>query len=426
MPRPFPQPRAVALLAVAAVLALLALLALPPPRRTPGPPRVTSVRRFDPGATWTAGAAELPLPVGPGTHLAGYGPFRNARGVRDTPMARAAVIGPVALLALDLVEVSPALASAIRQKLGPDTPELFAAATHTHSGPGGTDPNPLAQLLGEGRFDEARLDAFAETAAEAVRRARAAARPASLRLARVARPDLQEERDRCGTPDSTLAVLEAVAIGGEPVATVVVFGAHPTLLPGGERLVSADWPGAAARALEARGGVALVLQGAGGDATVPRARLPKAPGARIEAYGRAFASAVEGALATATPVPPGPSAIATAATALPALDLAPVLGPFHRLPDRLLGPLAPAATTVTAFAIGSALVLCVPGELTGAARRLLPEAPLVVSLCNGDVSYVEAPAQWRAGTGERLALFGEGLAPTLAAAARTALAALPR
>ena len=103
--------------------------------------------------------------TGRDVHLAGYGPFRKAKGVRDAPMARALVIGPWVVVTLDVLEVSPELVAAIREKT-PSAAALFVLATHTHSGPGGTDPNVIAQLLGEGPFHRDLLEAFAATAAQ--------------------------------------------------------------------------------------------------------------------------------------------------------------------------------------------------------------------------------------------------------------------
>ena len=125
---------------------------------------------------------------------------------------------------------------------------------------------------------------------------------------------------------------------------------------------------------------------------------------------------------------PGPAGFSEAETPLPALDLTPLFGPLRGIPERLLGGLAPRRATVAAASLGSLRILCVPGELTGAARRAfhLPAGTVVVSLCGGDVSYIEAESQWRTRTGEPLSLFGPTLGGVAGRSADLALAALPR
>ncbi len=414
-----------------AAVALL-LLAVPPPKRAATTPVVTRQLHVPAGAT-TAGAAELPLPVPADVHLAGYGPFRTAKGLRDPPMARALVIGPWVIVALDLLEVSPELVQAIREKL-PEPTALFVLATHTHSGPGGTDPNLVAQLLGEGAFHRNLMNAFATTAVTAVALARANEEPALLSFARSSAPGLQEERDPGGTPDPSLTVLSVDRPGGKPIATLVVFGAHPTLLPRQERLLSADWPGAAVRELEKSGGVAMVVQGAGGDASVPRPGLPEEAEARIQAYGERFAAAAlrrfrENPDLSNDDLDLGIGlkgiAYASAQVTLPAPNLSAFL-PLHGAADRLVDWLAPATAQVAVVRVGSLLFYCLPGELTGAAHALEGlafhpgEAATALSLCNGDISYIESPDLWRNGQGERLALFGPDLAERLFEGVRVA------
>jgi hypothetical protein len=220
----------------ALVLALVALAAgslfwpVPDPRT---PPRVTERQFLEPGPL-RVGAAKRPLPVGAGAELAGYGPLRgDARGVRDPPMARALALGPLDIVSLDLVEVPAALAAEIRRR-SPGASPLWVVATHTHSGPGGVDPNPLAQALGSGRFQRVLFDSIAACAAETLAQARGRAEPATLWLAAQPHPEAQEARRPGGAPDPTLVALRALAPDGGVVATLVVFGDHPTLLPAGE------------------------------------------------------------------------------------------------------------------------------------------------------------------------------------------------
>jgi neutral ceramidase len=399
---------------------LAVCLAIPPPRDRRAPPRLKERRLFE-AAPLRVGAATLPLPVGVGTALAGYGPLRGAaRGVRDPPMARAVAIGPLGLVALDLVEVPAALVDEIRRR-SPGTSPLWVVATHTHSGPGGIDPSPLAQALGVGRFKRDRFDSIAACATEAVSQARSRAEPSTLWLAAEPHPEAQELRRPGGQPDPTLVALRALGPDGKVVATLVVFGDHPTLLPSRERLLSADWPGAAARALERSGGIAIVLQGAGGDTTPPRRNSDVDPTERMTHFGERVAGLAEAALRSARSLPDASFESCAVEVALPPLDLAPLvpLG-LHAPLDRLLGRWAPRTADVELIRLDGITLSCVPGEVTGAARRALwprgegPPDSILISLCGGDVSYIEAPDVWSRGEGEReLSFFGPRLAQAL-------------
>ncbi len=199
-----------------ALLPLALLLVVPPPRRPPSAPTVGPVVREAP-APWKVGTDELPLPLPPGVGLAGYGPLRRARGVRDSPMVRTVAIGGLAVVAIDVLEISPQLEAAItarfRRRFGEAPPPMLVAATHSHSGPGGTDANPVAEWLAEGRYEPALVDALADTVALAVRHAQADESPADISWSSVARSDLQEERDPGGRRDPTLFVLPAARAG---------------------------------------------------------------------------------------------------------------------------------------------------------------------------------------------------------------------
>lgn len=69
-----------------------------------------------------------------------------------------------------------------------------------------------------------------------------------------------------GYSDHELGVIRVDAEDGNPVATLVNFGAHPTILAWGNRLLSSDYPGTVRRTVESlMGGTCLFLQGAAGN-----------------------------------------------------------------------------------------------------------------------------------------------------------------
>jgi len=322
------------------------------------------------------------------------------------------VVGKLAIVALDLLEIPPSLQAAVSARVGPGL-AVWLCATHTHSGPGGYDPGRLPQWVGARRFQPAIFDTLAEAAADAVSLAAWSARPARVRWAVSSHPELKRGRGVGAQPDPTLWAWQAVDDDGKPIATLLAFGAHPTLVSRRADLSSADWPGAAAEALERAGGVGLALQAIGGDSS---AELPKQAQSsettrqtavtddRWRRYGEEVAAAAEASLAGAR------------AESLPDEDLAQAparltwnpLEPFHL---RLPGTVAPVETVVRLAQLGQATFLCLPGEVTGAAWSdlvaLNPELRHVMplTLCGDELSYVESPRLIRERAGERLILY---------------------
>src|SRR5262249_52316363 len=66
--------------------------------------------------------------------------------------------------------------------------------------------------------------------------------------------------------DRELIVVRVEGEDGKPIARLVNFAAHPTMIPAKERKFSADYPGALAALMEKdAGALCLFLQGAAGD-----------------------------------------------------------------------------------------------------------------------------------------------------------------
>lgn len=84
--------------------------------------------------------------------------------------------------------------------------------------------------------------------------------------------------------------VQAKDAGGAVIATLANYAGHPTIVS--ERVLHADWPGAAARRFESLyGGVGLLIEGGLGNVSV-RGKGSGSQDARAEATGRQFAEAV--------------------------------------------------------------------------------------------------------------------------------------
>jgi hypothetical protein len=205
-----------------------------------------------------------------------------ARGRRDPLAARALYLrsGPggdpgLLLVVLDVCLIAVSQAAEVRARIAAQTAlpveRILVCCTHTHAGP----ETGLAAAH-EKREAPPQAEALLAAAAQAGVEAVAAAAPARLGVgcgaARIGR-----NRACADGPVDAQALVVRVdrEVGGDatPLAVVFVHGCHPTVL-GHEHLeYSADWPGAAARTIEAslRGVTAIYACGAHGDVD-PRTR----------------------------------------------------------------------------------------------------------------------------------------------------------
>ena len=220
-------------------------------------------------------------------------------------------------------------------------------------------------------------------------------------------------RSRPDAPvDDTLTVVALDGNGGERVAPRAVMAAHPTLFPQALPELSPDYPGIAMGALEGAGGVALLLQGAEGDAAAPGNGW-----LALKAAGAFVAQRATAALENARPAQDR-LAFAEVEFGLPNIDMRPV-SPFllRRPASNLLAWMLPRSARVTLVNIADVTFLTVPGEPTELAAReivsALPAGALsgrkvrVLALAQGYVSYVDTPARVREGSGEgRRAWYG--------------------
>jgi hypothetical protein len=158
----------------------------------------------------------------------------------------------------------------IRERTGIE--HSIIAASHTHHG-------PVLELSGapgkgRGKFDAALRyyrqleDAVVDAAVEAERRLTPARLFAGSRGVEGRNRNRHTKLDP-KPGDRDLAVLRLDGRDGNPIAAVVNFAAHPTMLPASTMKFSADYCGALKRTLEkATGAPVLFLQGAAGDQSV--------------------------------------------------------------------------------------------------------------------------------------------------------------
>ncbi|MEX2205186.1 MAG: neutral/alkaline non-lysosomal ceramidase N-terminal domain-containing protein [Myxococcota bacterium] len=258
------------------------------------------------------GVTSLPAKIG--GPIGGFGGLttRRAEGTLDPPQARALVLEQgelrVAIVALDIVIPRPNLRDALLEEIAPLEFDLVAlVATHTHSGPGGYLPGFLAERVTGGEYDPKQPSRLARASARAIERALADLAPARIASGHAPLALARNRRFADGAIDDQLPVLRADFADGRAPIVVFAYGAHASLLSARADLYSADWPGAARAALEAKGWRSLYLPGPLGDQE-PDVDLGFWPSVELERaktaeYGAAIASAVLGVADGLAPQP---------------------------------------------------------------------------------------------------------------------------
>jgi len=218
---------------------------------------------------FTAGAAEVVITPPVGTFLEGYGARTSPSvAVHDDLCARAVVLDDgetrAALAACDLIGIDRRLTASVRERVAAATDipgeHVMVCATHTHGGPAGLRADVDPELT----ENTARLIAGAIIAAHGRRR------PAVVKAGHGAVDTVsQNRRDPAGPidPAMTVVLLDSPAPHEPPIASIVNFACHATVLFHTNLEISADYPGYAVRTVKKVLGDApvLFLNGACGD-----------------------------------------------------------------------------------------------------------------------------------------------------------------
>jgi neutral ceramidase len=223
-----------------------------------------------------AGVAREIISPSQGIYLIGYADHTKGNtGVHDDLTATALVLDNgrqrLALVACDLLCLNEYIVDRVRAEVGRQA-QVMICCSHTHAGPiAYADHN-------SSRRRRATMDTLVELIARAVSRAEAALAPARLAWGLTEADIAVNRRERqpdgeiaigvnpAGPIDRSVGILGVQATDGTPLATVVNYACHGTVLGPDNLLVSADWVGAMRPQVEeAVDGLVLFLQGAAGD-----------------------------------------------------------------------------------------------------------------------------------------------------------------
>lgn len=236
-----------------------------------------------------AAVADITPPVG--YAMWGYAARHDApsRGMQDPLRARAVALSAgdarLAIVSFDLGRPpTRAITQSIRDRVRAfGITEIMLVASHTHHGP----------ILELDTWPDAKTPYtkwLEDKLVELIRSAHRAAKPARWGVAN-GEVTLNRNRQskRSDAPvDRQLTVLRFADTDGKPIAQLVHFAAHPTMLPAGMLQFSADYPGALCRLVEKETGApCLFLQGAAGDLSPNPPAGVSGPTAFGETVGRA-------------------------------------------------------------------------------------------------------------------------------------------
>jgi len=351
------------------------------------------------------GTAKIEITPPVGFPLAAYG-ARISTGVHDPIMARALAISDsgetVVLVSVELLAVTDdffySVSRKVRAAITLPEDHLLIAATHTHSGPGSLGKR-FWESLAAGPYNDGIFDITTTRVAQAAVQAYRRLRPANVAYGRVDAGDRILNRMIKGGPtDPELSFLVFKTSEGQPLAYLVNFSAHPTVLRSENRLMSGDFPGVVSRVLEGQGKpedpeiVALYISGAVAD---QRPHPPDGKGVfeRAEGMGRDLAERI---LTAGAPRPSQDFVDISSRmiwTELPPAQIK--LNPTHRWPDWMGRALLDDTAPIQVIRIGRTLLLGVPCDLGSEIGLRLKQYArskgfdaMVVGFTDGYIGYV--------------------------------------
>lgn len=252
-----------------------------------------------PAPVFKAGAARRDVTPREGAPMWGYG-ARHATlsvGTLDPLYAEALVIQAgdkkIAIVGLDLGR-SPAEASLqrIRERIKSEAgvEYSFIAGSHTHHG-------PVLELTDEAGKGKSRFDAalryyreMEDAIVAAIVEANSKLAPAKMAIGSIQLEGFNRNRHTkqpVKPSDRDLAVMRFEDANGKPIAILVNFTAHPTMVSGATLRFSADYVGAMKAEVEkATGARVIFMQGAAGDQSVNAQKRD------YQAFGQALAQEV--------------------------------------------------------------------------------------------------------------------------------------
>jgi neutral ceramidase len=257
------------------------------------------------------GAAEVDITPPVGVPLAGYIARKgNSAGIHDPLQAQALFLqcesSKLLILTCDLIGIDLNITTQIRSEIAdalaisPD--QIMVACSHTHSGPQGFTPDEPVHISLE---DKGLVEITKRKLLGAAIWAESQKEPATLSIGDQKLTGIGKNRNNPdeGPQDTQLSVLRFDNQAGEPIAVLFNYGCHPTVMGYQNLQISADFPGAARRALKTHfpACVFMFTNGGSGDISTRFTRREQSF-TEVDRMGLLLASGVLNAMINSAPL----------------------------------------------------------------------------------------------------------------------------
>lgn len=405
--------------------------------------RIKELKKTAPVLTASVASVELSPPKEIKYALGGYGArmSKPAEGIHDPIFAKALVLNDghkkFALVTLDVLALPPNVKLAVVKRideLGWTFDNIMFLPSHSHTSLDMTalnDRNKL-NIPQIGIFQPQLLEFVVQKLVEVILSADHNLQPVKIGTGSMELAGLNRNRRGDEAVDRMLTVLRIDRLDGSPLATLVNWTAHPTIMDETDMLLSAGWPGFMQREVEQQFDgklICMYANGAQGDQSV----VATGKGNHYERaaqYGRSIAEKVVALYQTISPVENPEFDYNNTITWLPEREAHPLFkqtgGSEYGITDEamqvILTMLCPEKTAMQALKIGNAMIVGAPGELTAELGLQLKaflkqngiHYPIIGGLANEWISYILSAGQYNEGGYEAsVSFYGRKLGSTV-------------
>ncbi|TFH01307.1 MAG: hypothetical protein E4H13_05270 [Calditrichales bacterium] len=373
--------------------------------------------------------------------LGGYGArmSKPAQGVHDNIWAKAIVLTNGAdkylLVTMDILALPPDLKPVVIEKLGDKTWSLentMFLPSHSHASLDMSALNSKNVLNNPyiGVYQLELREFVIDKLVEVIRQAGTDLKPVKIGTSRTVLPEMNRNRRGDAMVDRDLTVTRIDQENGVPLAVLINWTAHPTIMSDEDMLVSAGWPGYLQREMEdwiGQGVTCMYYNGAQGDQSV----IARSGGSRhekAELYGRSVAIAALKLYKGVTTSDKSILAYKSLQATLPAPKLHPDFlatgGEEYGINEEngkyILQVMCPLTADIGALRLGDLLIVGAPGELSYQLGSKIKAAigtdkvkyPTIGGIANEWISYILTTEQYEAGGYESsVSFYGKELGP---------------
>ncbi len=387
---------------------------------------------------------KLTPPLEIGYTLGGYGArmSKPAEGIHDDIWAKALVLEDdgkkYAVITMDILGLPPNVKPQVIEKLNDPSWKaenilLLPSHAHTSLEMFALNDKNLFNMAAIGIFQPQLLDYVVSKLAEVINQAGKNLIPVNIATLRKQVEGLNRNRRKQSFVDKDLTVTRIDKADGQPLAVLVNWTGHPTIMDEHDMWVSGGWPGYLQRELEGWIGndvVAMYYNGAEGDQSVIAHGKSGSHYEKAERYGRTMAVHTYSLYRQIRPKKEVSFDYNYTSINLPERTAHPDFmstgGKEYGLDEEkimiLLHQVFPTQTTITALRVGDLLITGAPGELTAELgmevksilRKKGVNCPVIGGLANQWVSYILSEPEYEKGGYEAsVSFYGKDLGKTV-------------